>query len=408
MTIDFFDCSPDQDIPQSGGLTLVIRTDANHATRQLKKNLLRHMSSEKIKMPFDIATKRTDDGAQLLCDYIKTTIHDAYQVWGHEVLKALSEDLNYSKYGIKTSDEMYTNVHFYNAKQLSDEALVKGREMVKETHGPDAKALMISLDDMITSEKYELSEISFSRLFSLCGSQQYDYVARPGYKPIEDQMKDVLEKVKADYAATGKKTPIVLIEDNVRHAKMLNWLVGEMDNAGIFEYADMAGISTCFCCADSEEQSKIKDIHGNSVPVEAVVNYTKKAVDVTTPRDLLFDGFVVQIEENLGRLPGIFMDIESRFKISPDKVDDFREKIRQANHHFCDTIEAKFGVEIPLSWFAVAKPISHVKKACLSTPMKEFFENDEAKNTENNAVNDNQLPRKHEQAARDIAVKPAP
>ncbi|MAM35057.1 MAG: hypothetical protein CMH28_08290 [Micavibrio sp.] len=407
MTIDFFDCSPDQDTPQSGGLTLVIRTDANHATRKLKKNLLRHMSSEKIKLPFDVATKRTDDGAQLLCDYIKETIHDAYQVWGHEVLKALSEDLNYSKYGIEDPEDRYTNVHFYNARQLSDEALINAREMVKGTHGKDATPLMISLDDMITSEKYDLSEISFSRLFSLCGSQQYDYVARPGYKPIEDQMKDILERVKSDYEATGKKKPIVLIEDNVRHAKMLNWLVGQMNDAGIFEYADMAGISTCFCCADSEEQAKIKDVNGNSVPVEAVVNYTKKAVDVTTPRDLLFDGFVVQIEEDLGRLPGIFMDIESRFKIRPDKVEAFREKVRQANHHFCDTIENKFGVQVPLSWFAVAKPISHVKKACLSTPMREFFE-DGRDETTKNAVNDNQQPRKFEAGRRGIEVNPAP
>ena len=365
MTIRFFECSPETSAPQGNGLTLVIRTDANHATKKLKKNLLTHIQSEKIKVPFQMATKRTDNGAQLLCDYIKTTIHDAYEGWGHEVLKALSEDLNYSKYGIDCAEDMRTDVHFYNAQQLSDRALLNAQDMVRSSHGEGVEPLMISLDDMISSDRYELAEISFSRLFSLCGSKQYDYVARPGYKPIEEQMADILNQARSEFEATGRK---------VRHAKMLNWLVGEMDKAGIFEYAELAGISTCFCCADAEEQAKIKDTHGNPVPVEAVVTYEKKAVDVTTPRDLLFDGFVVQIEEKLGRLPGFFMDMESRFKVEPDKVERFREKIRQANHNFCQSIEQKFGFEIPLSWFAVAEPISHVKKVCPSTPMREFFE----------------------------------
>ena len=162
--------------------------------------------------------------------------------------------------------------------------------------------------------------------------------------------------------------PIVLLEDNVRHAKMLNWVIERMERHNIFEHGDLAGISTCFCCAANEEREAIK-YRGQTVPVTAVVDFKAAKIDVATPRDLMFDGFVVETPAGVGRLPGIFMDVAKLFKIKPSRADVFEKEVRKANVAFCESMEEKFETPIPLKWTVGAEAISHVTGYSLETSM---------------------------------------
>jgi hypothetical protein len=142
---------------------------------------------------------------------------------------------------------------------------------------------------------------------------------------------------------------------------MLNWVIDLMEQKGIFEHAGLAGISTCFCCATPEERNAIR-FDGKTVPLTSVVDYGGAIVDVVTPRDLLFDGRVVEYEESgttqIGRLPGPFMDSAKLFKIKPDREADFERRVIKANILFCAKLEEKFGLEIPVQWFGAAPVIA--------------------------------------------------
>lgn len=376
--VTFRECAIDTNISHSVseecGLILAIRTDAHHATRALKNNLLKHVVEQKgLSGLFSIGAQQSDQDGTFISEYIDRNISKAYQKWGHTVLSALAESVDYTKYGLVSDRDQHTHVHFYNSQVLAQQAIEKAEQYVNDSYGSEVPAILISLDDMITTGADNLEQIAFSRLFSICGNKHFGYVPRPGYERMDNQLESIRLKLEALSAQspTGR-TPIVLIEDNVRHAKMLNWLIDEMDKANLFDSGEIAAISTCFSCANDTEKSKIM-FEGTSVPVLPVVDYANEVVDVSTTRDLMFDGLVVEIDDTVGRLPAIFMNLEKSFKLSSDQVDSFRKQVCQANVRFCKDLEESFGIDVPLSWFAVAEPVSHVSRENIETPMRKII-----------------------------------
>lgn len=344
------------------GLVFAIRTDAHHATDLLKKNLLTHLQSS-----LSPLSDLTD-----LEEAIKARVHEAYRIWGHDILNAMSECLDYASYGIQDPSQKYLQADFYNARDLAEEAIEKAAPLLEVARPRDGvPAVYVSLDSMIERHCEHEAQIAFSRLFSLDGTQS-DYVARPGSKPIGEQMDDLRIKLQGMKEQYGCNVPFILMEDNVRFARMLNWVIGKMEEHGVFEHGVLAGISTCFCCATPQEREAIK-YKGQTVPLAVAVDYKDAKVDVMTPRDLLFDGLVVEINGKTARLPGLFMDVQQRFKIDPQKTDEFCKQVQIANMEFCYGIQHAFDVTIPLSWFPGAEAIAHVTKAPLETPMTEIM-----------------------------------
>jgi len=305
---------------------------------------------------------------------IAESVSDAYRDWGHSVLQSFSRYLDYDQYGVRENNSRSLTVMFYDATELAAHTIQNAYELA-ESHlkQPNARPMLVSLDDMIhQADGTRFPEIAFSRLFSLEGDEM-DYVARPGHRPVEDQIKRIAQLAEHMAGKYGQPVPIVLLEDNVRRAKMLNWVIGKMDEAGVFKHAILAGISTSFCNAKEEERSKILH-NGNPVPVKAVKDCdTNCIIDVATTRDLLFDGFVTQHGGLIGRLPGIFMDVEKRFKIAPKHAQAFRHEIIDANIKFCRDIEKSFGVNPPLSWFDGGPIISKISGIPPYTPMTQVM-----------------------------------
>lgn len=324
------------------------------------------MTSGRSSAPF---VQFNDAAANDLKDEIKQVVNGAYAEWGHEVLNILHVTT------VKEVDEELsnlptTNFHLYDAGRLSQHVIKQAHEFVTES---GEKPVLVSLDDIVSSVQPGLKEIAFSRLFSLDGRNQYDYVARPGHAPIETQMAALKQYLDRKAVETGHASSIVFLEDNVRHAKMLNWLNDQLENAGVLENADIVGISSCFCCADVEERAKIQS-KGKIIPVQAVVDYKGAKIDVITPRDLLFDGFVVDIKGENKRLPGIFMDVVKRFKIEPEAEKQFRENVIDANIAFCTKVEQHFGITLPVEWFAVSDAVVHVTGKPGATPMRQVMQ----------------------------------
>lgn len=336
------------------GLTFALRTDADHATKFLKGNLLKYFN-----------TVASDDvNAE---EKIRHVVHQAYRKWGHTILKALSSAIDYSSYGLDDEQNQFLDAHFYNAKSLANDAVKKGAAMVEQNRGNKKPTAIfyVSLDDMIEPKTAYSGEIAFSRLFSQDGMLQMGYVARPGKPPLEEQLRTVRDIAKSYHKENGKKLSIVLLEDNVRHARMLNWVIGEMEQAGIFKHANLGGVSTCFCCAPEHERKAIT-WRGRTVPLTCVVDYGAAMVDVVTPRDLLFDGRVVSYKDNedlkTGRLPGPFMNPSYLFKVEATKQGAFAKKVMHANIKFCKSVECKLGVGVPLEWFAAAPAVTATTK----------------------------------------------
>ena len=330
------------------GLTYVLRTDAHHSTALLKQNLTAHFN----------ASAQDATGAQ-----IRKSVHKAYRQWGHQVLKAVAEHLDYARYDLHTPQQRFLNVHFYNARALGRDAVEKGHALIRQTrpdHG-DRPVFFISLDDMIHPQTPVRGSFAFSRLFDPASSTHSEYRARPGSQPLPEQLATLVAVARDFEAKNGYKLPVILLEDNVRHAKMVNTILGMMEESGLFRHAELGGISTCFCCADQAEREKIRLSDGKVVPVISVVDYNGAKIDVATPRDLLFDGYVVETpgdaQNATGRLPAIFMDAASLFKIDPAKAGAFNAKILRANLKFCETLERQFKTDLKLSWFSGAGAI---------------------------------------------------
>ncbi len=349
-----------------GRLTLVIRDDTEHVTSHLKERLIHDITIKpSCRERFNALAAHVDDAGSIE-QRVNSVVNNAYQIWLRKSFYALGKYVDVNKYDLDDSRRNKLSVHMYNAQDLTDVIVDRAQNMAGKPHG--VQPYLISLDDMIPVPEGLGGEISFSRLFSICGRDYFDYTARPGHPAIAEQMKIVREDLERRYQETGHKQPIVLLEDNVRHARMLNWLENQMDEAHLFDYGYLAGISTCFCSANDDELSKIKH-KGKSVPVTVGVNYHGVNSDVQTPRDLLFDGFVVKIDGEKGRLPGIFMDVASRFSVKEDCADEFTREMRHVNFEFCEDIQKNLGVNIPLSWFVGAKPVSYVTNTHANTSM---------------------------------------
>lgn len=349
------------------GLTYALRTDANHATGLLKKNILQKFNNA--------AQPET-------VQFVEKTVHNAYRVWGQDVLKAIATGLDYSLYGINDAQNKFLNVHFYNARNLAHDAVKKGRDLIRQTMPEHGKKpiFFISLDDMVDKRNTHWGEFSFSRLFDPAISSYSEYCARPGKAPLPEQLSGLVQFAKKFRDTHGYKLPIVLLEDNVRHAKMVNKIIDMMEESGLFQQANLAGISTCFCCADEAERARIQRPDGSVIPVTHVVDYKGAKIDVATPRDLLFDGYVVKTPEDSGRLPAVFMDAAKLFKIAPARAASFDAKILKANLKFCERLENKFQTDLPLRWFAGAGAISHFGGYPLDTPMRDVLRaNDNAR-----------------------------
>lgn len=340
----------------------VVRTDARFSTRKLRSNL-------------EAAIKNDDsfDNLQeeVLSDKIKDVVHGAYAKWGEAVINALNDCAVYDNTAPDLYSESKVPFHLYDARTLTKDVL----SLAHENPATDGVLpTLVSLDDMITGEEANLQEIAFSRLFSLDGKTQYGYVPRPGYESLDKQFEKLKDHIEFRRQNEGiDRVPLVLVEDNVRHAKMLNWLFQKMEDHGVLKHADVKEIASCFSCATQDELDNIKS-QGEIVPVNAVVGHKRAKVDVITPRDLFFDGFVVNIEGEHARLPGIFMDYESRFKIDPDKKAEFHKQVLAANIDFCDRVEDAFGKKLQIGWFAVSKAVCHVSGKKPEDSMKTLLE----------------------------------
>lgn len=355
------------------GLTFLIRTDARYATCGFRKQLLNSVQNNSLQAMFipqalGLTEEETLDGA------LKKSVHDAYEEWGVSILHSISRHVNYDLYDIDKSVRRL-NVHFHDSHALAEKIANNADDFLKEQPGynPNVPAIYVSLDEMFHECRAPWAEIAFSRLFSTKGDQQYGYTARPGKMPIEDQVKALAESLKDLQQRYGQKLQIVLLEDNVRHAKMLNWVIDLMDKHDVFESGELACISTCFCSASQEERAAI--VHqGRSIPLVPAIELNSKSFEVSTPRDLFFDGYVVEVNGEQTRLPGLFMDVEKLFKVSPDKVDQFKTEIMEASVRFCNRIEKEWNVAVPLSWFTGAKAIAAVTGYAPETRMSEVLE----------------------------------
>ena len=344
--------------------TFVIRDDTDFVTTPIKARLLRVLS-KKPTLKSEYAMASNDETLDAAIDRI---VDRAYQKWMRHALYMLGRHIDADKYDLNPQRRNELSVHLYDADELTN-SVIKKAHSAQFVKADDPAPYLISLDDMIPVSDELGGEISFSRLFSLCGTDYFDYTARPGHPAIHRQLDKVKADLNARFEQSGKSTPIVLLEDNVRHARMLNWLENLMDGHGLFNHAHLAGISTCFCSADDAELSKIVHKGHLAVPVAVGVNYLGVNADVQTPRDLMFDGFVVKIDGQKGRLPGIFMDVASRFSVSEPRSEAFKEDIRCINREFCADIRKNLGVNMPLSWFVGAKPVSHVTNTHVNTSM---------------------------------------
>tara|TARA_R110002124_G_scaffold129483_1_gene290927 strand:- start:227233 stop:228363 length:1131 start_codon:yes stop_codon:yes gene_type:complete len=350
---------------QPNSFTLVIRDDTQHVTRPLKGLITNHINNNQLSKCARF-NRQAKAGGPSMEEHVSDVVENAYRSWMHKSLKSLGRYLDLDKSGLTSGADNDFYVHLYEPEALVGEILHK-TEKPDDGLGLD-NPYYISLDDMITVPEGRGGDISFSRLFSLCGKDYFDYVARPGHPSIADQMMRVRADLQTRFEQTGEMASIVLLEDNIRHARMLNWLENKMDEAGLFEYATLAGISTCFCSASPSELQDITH-KGESVPVAIGVNYRGVNSDVQTPRDLMFDGFVVKINGEKGRLPGIFMDVASRFSVQEKFADEFKSDIRRINRSFCFEIKKALGVDVPLSWFISSEPVAHVTKMSPQTPM---------------------------------------
>lgn len=359
-----------QDNAENEGLTFLIRTDAQYATGGFRQQLLRAACGQKIGPIFQPSA---DADMVSLEASIKKSVHAAYQQWGESVLQSISDHVNYDLYEIDQSVRRL-NVQYHNARALGEKIVKNAEEHLKTRPGynEDLPAIYVSLDEMFQQCRAPWGEIAFSRLFSIKGDQQFGYTARPGKLAIEEQLATLAKDIKQLRNQYSEKLPLVLLEDNVRHAKMLNWVIDLMDQHKLFDDAELACISTCFCSANTSERAAI--VHnGQSVPLVAAIEIGSKGFEVSTPRDLFFDGYVVEVDGETTRLPGLFMDVEKLFKVSPDKVNPFFNEVKQASMDFCARIEKEWGVVVPLKWFTCAKAIASVTGKDLDTPMTEVL-----------------------------------
>ncbi|MBU0858949.1 MAG: hypothetical protein KJ667_03345 [Alphaproteobacteria bacterium] len=330
----------------SSELVFALRQDAAFATKKLADSITAHIGSNAASSPH--SEKRVQD-----------VLEGLYDRWLKKVTTAIAVCTDYAQYGFAPDECKDVSIHVYDSSVLSTQLKQQAKAMKLRGAGRHAPPnFLISLDELLEKEDENWGEVAFSRLFSIKGDTQYGYVARPGHDALDMQFRHIAMRLEALRAQHGANIPVVLLEDNVRHAKMLNWVIDLMEQHQVFKNAHIAGISTIFCCASDKERRAIK-FRGKTVPLSVVADYKDSRFDVKTPRDLLFDGFVVDAGGKTARLPAIFMDTQKLFKIAPDKAAQFDRAIYQANFKFCKDVEEALGVEIPASWFNNVEALPH-------------------------------------------------
>ncbi|MDD3371983.1 MAG: hypothetical protein PHE27_09190 [Alphaproteobacteria bacterium] len=357
-------------------LTLVVRTDTNFATREIKSAFA--ANALELTKP---------KGKDLSEETFNKVVAEAYCEWGTKIVNALAENLDYDCYTLPPPLNP-VNIHFHSADSLAHATIKKAQEQMKDTHGENAKILYVSLDDMIHEDVFRLTkienpfaEIGFSRLFSQAGRES-GYVARPGRTPIENQIEEINAKVKEMRGDDAERVSIMFLEDNVRYARTPLWIIKEMEQAGVFENARIDGIATCFSVATEEEQEKLL-FEGKKIPLIIGVNYANSKVDVVTPRDHFFDGMVVRDRNGkLGRIPSFLLaehEIAKNFKIAPERAASFRQRIIDANIAFCNKIEKKTSIVLPLDSFTPGKTIANILDIPEKTPMVQVLKQAKAR-----------------------------
>jgi hypothetical protein len=351
----------------SGMLTLVVRTDTKFATRNIQKSFLLNGSELTQDKRHKVSSEEFND-----------VVSDAYAEWGTNIVSAWAENLNYDHYNLSPSTTG-THIHFHSADSLAQATIRKAGIMVNK----DTDPLFVSLDDMIHEDVFRaadvrgrFAEIGFSRQFSSQGKEA-GFVARPGKTRIKEQIEAVRQKATEMREVGGDRIPIIFLEDNVRHARTPLWIINEMQKAGVFENAQVAGIATCFAVASREEREKLRH-EEQQIPLVVGVDYTNSLVDVVTPRDHLFDGLVVRVREKLGRVPSFLLaadEIARNFKINPDLANVFRQQVLDANERFCDHVEEETSVVLPLKSFTPGPTISKILGIPEDMPMKQVLRN---------------------------------
>lgn len=343
-------------------LSYVIRTDADYATKSVKKAL----GDMSVKSGFP-AMRCPKTPEKIDENDIKATVHDAYKEWVHSISEITIHSFK-STSALNTSSSVEIGV--FDSKELEKSITNNAKNLVTNNAGKNTSVydtIYISLDSQIHAHNKPNAEIAFSREFEIDGVQKANYVHRPGFERIEKQILALNKKIQ-EMRSNAPHINLVLLEDNIRHARMMNWVIDRLDEQHVFDHAQLAGISTGFCSAKDDELAKIHH-KGRQIPVQSVVDFHGSNADVITPRDMMFDGYVVDIGNGPVRLPGIFMNPSKKFDIEEDKIYDFQRHILYSNMRFCRRIENAFGVTIPLSSLASGEAIAQIRNVPLETPV---------------------------------------
>ncbi len=355
----------------SDRVTFVVRKDALFATNQTRLAYLENAPDMK-----KVRSRIVNPDALQMGEAIRK----AYQKWGDAVIAAIIDNYDYSKFGFTHRAAGQAFVHFHNTPVLTKAVIQRAAAEIGERRAP----LYLSLDDLISKDLFRESgakgnfgEFGFSRLFSLEGEQK-DYVARPG-KPSFDQQVASISRV-ANFTNTlgwTRKTPLILLEDNVRRAKMVLWAMERLQENGLYKWAEPCAIATCFAVASEEERAKIV-YNDKTLPMVVGYDYKGGPVDVLTTRDHLFDGLVVDLGQGrTGRLPSFMLPdekIPALFSIHPKKGMQFKERVLLASIDFCVEIQKAFGSLPSLACFTTGRTMAEVEKVELSRPMTQILQ----------------------------------
>lgn len=305
----------------------------------------------------DLITAIHENG--LICD--PAYIRDAYRDWLSDVVNIIGRYIDPEQYDFAANTRLRVTTDFYNAERLKDNVVENAYALTQQKG--NAPAVYVTLDEMLHENRPCWAEIAISRLFNHEGRKTGDFVARPGSAPIEKQMAQLQQQVAALYRETNERPQVVLLEDNVRHGNMLNTIIGYMQESGVFQNADLAGVSSAFLCAGPDELAKIQH-ERKSITVRSSVDVSTLSADILTPRDLLMEGVVMPdaTGEKHVRMPVIFLDLARRMKIRPDAQETVRQKICHHNQVFCKAVADHIGREdIPVQWFEGGDGVARVR-----------------------------------------------
>ncbi|MDX9688938.1 MAG: hypothetical protein EOM37_07505 [Proteobacteria bacterium] len=351
-------------------MTFFIRKDADLATRQMREaygqNAGKHVS-------VNINPSRQN---------VSQVITEAYAEWGRQVVASIVNYFDYERCGISSRSAHESNVHFHNASGLAQTIITRSSHYLAERQN-SRKIIYVSLDDLITSSDFgkahipraSFAEIGFSREFTLEGEQK-GYVGRPGKGPLEQQLSKLKDICKQERAGRKKKVGLVLLEDNIRHAKMPLWIVERMKERGVLGEAKVVAIATCFSLASKEEREKLV-VDGKVMPLIVGYEYEGGACEHITTRDHLFDGLVVKTGSFFGRLPSFMLPDRKMcdlFKIKAVSVRSFRQEVIDANIQFCETLKTRLGETPSLSSFLSGPVLANICNISQSSSMAVVLE----------------------------------